>query len=77
VTNVRFHGSEPLEATLTSGGGHPCVLRTLAFSWCARARPGARPDARALAAAGLLRGVGNARARRAPVAAAPGARARH
>jgi len=38
VTNVRFNGSEPLEATLTSGGGHPCVLRTLAFSWCARAR---------------------------------------
>lgn len=34
VTNVRFQGSEPLEAALTSDGGHPAVLRTLAYSWC-------------------------------------------
>ena len=33
VTNVKFCGSEPLEAMLTSKGGHPSVLRTLAFAW--------------------------------------------
>ncbi|KAK9840576.1 hypothetical protein WJX81_002140 [Elliptochloris bilobata] len=52
ITNVRFHGNEPLEAMLTSGGGHASVLRTLAFAW--HCNPARLPRAVTLSRQGLV-----------------------